>query len=144
MPVWLKILLIIFLVGLIIVATAIFVGYRWVKSHEGELREMGAKTEHEGQEFGRGKDAEACVVEGLARTTSCPQMNMVCQVKASVFFQSCLQTATIPPGFCEGVPKQLNIMATVKWQMSECARLGHPNDQRCTRFMTTLQKQCDR
>ena len=144
MPTWLKILLFIFLMGLVLAGVAVFLGVRWIKSHEGDLREMGRKEQAEAVEWGRGKDADACIDEALRRSTACGQLEVMCQVKTSMFVDGCLNAATLPSDFCAKVPKQLNIVGSVKWQVEECARRGYPNDQRCTRLLTTIQKRCER
>ena len=143
MPTWLKILLIIFLAGVLLLIAAVYVGYRWVRSHEGELREMNDKAVAEAQEFGRGKDADACIVETLSRGDRCGQMDMFCEVKAKIFLENCLKVATVPDDFCASVPKQTNIMGSVRWQMAECGKRGHANEQRCTRLIAGVQEHCD-
>jgi len=144
MPTWLKVLLIIFLAGLLLAATAIFLGIRWLKSHEAELSDLGRNAEAQARDWGKGKDANACVDEALRRTMACGDLEVMCQVRASVFFDGCMQVASVPADFCANVPGQLEIMATVKWQMAQCAQRGHPNDRRCSRFFTNLQKRCER
>ncbi len=144
MPVWLKILLIIFLVGVLLLVAAVYIGYRWIRSHEGELRDMGEDATREAQEFGRGKDADACIVETLTRGDRCGPVDLFCEVKAKIFLENCLQVATVPADFCATVPKQTNIMGSVKWQMSECGRRGHANEQRCTRLLAAVQERCEK
>ena len=57
MPTWLKVILIILGIGIALAALAVFLGVRWFRAHEGELREQGRAVIAEGQAFGRGKDA---------------------------------------------------------------------------------------
>lgn len=144
MPTWLKILLLIFLAGLLLLIAAGYIGYRWIRSHEGELRDMNEKAVAEAQEFARGKDADACIAETLARGDRCGPMDMFCEVKAKIFLENCLEVATLPKDFCDRVPKQTSIMASVRWQMDECGRRGHPNEQRCTRLLASVQKHCEK
>jgi len=144
MPTWLKILLAILLLGILLVAGAIFLGYRWFRAHGGELREGAEKVVAEGKEFGAGRDANVCVDEALKRGDKCGFAGMMCEVKVKLFLDNCIQAASVPADFCKGVPKQTNVVGSVKWQLEECARRGHPNEQRCTRMLQSVQQACAR
>jgi len=140
MPTWLKVILIILAVLFLGFATVAFLGYRWMKSHAGELRADAAKIKSEATEFARGKDANACVAESFARLDRCD--GIVCEVKTKIFLQNCLEVATVPDDLCASVPHRGEIIATAKWTLAECARRGRPNDQRCGRVIGALQDYC--
>ena len=142
MPTWLKVILIILFIGIAVVALAVFLGVRWLRSHEGELRDQGRAVITEAQDFGRGKDAEACVTEAFARLKRCD--GFICEAKTRVFLQQCVSTANVPPAFCNGVPKRSEILATATWALEECARRGLPNDRPCTRLVGGLQEACEK
>lgn len=142
MPTWVKVVLILLLVLILGVATCTFVGYRWIKSHSGELLADAKKTKAEATEFGRGRDANACVDETFARLKQCG--GIVCEVKGRVFLQDCLAVAERPADFCAAVPKRGEIMATAQWTLAECARRGRANDQQCTRVIIGIQDVCSR
>jgi hypothetical protein len=142
MPTWLKVILIILVIGIALVAGAVFVGVRWFRAHEGELRAQGKAVIAEGQDFGRGKDAEACVAESFARLKRCD--GFICEAKTKIFLQHCVSTANIPPSFCDGVPKRSEILASARWALDECARRGLPNHQPCTRLVGALQEACEK
>jgi hypothetical protein len=38
--------------------------------------------------------------------------------------------------------KRTDFMTSAKWVLAECARRGHPNDQRCSRVIVALQEEC--
>lgn len=139
---WLKVILIILVIGIALAALAVFLGIRWFRSHEGEFREQGRAVMAEGQDFGRGKDAEACVAEAFARLKRCD--GFICQAKTKVFLQQCLSTSNVPPAFCDGVPKRSEILASATWALEECARRGLANDRPCTRLVGALQEACEK
>jgi len=142
MPTWLKILLAIFVLFIALIAAAIFFGYRWMRDHRGEIREGAQKSIAQAREFGRDKDANACVAEALNRGDKCGAFGMMCEVRTGLFMKNCIDVAAGPPDFCKNVPKMTNILATVGWAKNECARRGHPNEQRCARLLQTVQRVC--
>ena len=142
MPTWAKVLLFLVVVGFCAMfALGLFL-FRWVKKNEPALRGMNEKAIAEGHAFGRGKDADACFAEGLARASKCGTMEVVCEVRGQLFVTRCLETATLPEDFCARVPKQHEVIDTVKWQRQECERRGLVGDQRCMRMTGALQNFC--
>ena len=144
MPTWLKVLLVIGVVVFGLVSTAFTIGFFWFRAHSKELRREAARTSNEAQEFARGKEINACVDEGLRRAANCSPTSFICMAQAQVFVRQCAQAATVPPHFCDDVPKPTDIMATVKWQQAECARRGRANDSRCPQVVGALQTYCSR
>jgi hypothetical protein len=142
MPAWLKVILLILVIGIALAVLAVFLGIRWFRSHEGELREQGRAVVAEGQDFGRGKDAEACVAESFARLKRCD--GFICEAKTKVFLQHCVSTSNVPPAFCEGVPRRSEILASATWALEECARRRLANDRPCTRLVGALQEACEK
>jgi len=140
MPTWLKVLLIVFMMGVVLVAVAIYLGVRWLREHEGELREKGRAVVTEAENFGRGKDANACVDEAFARLHRCD--GFICEAKTKIFLENCIRVSNVPAGFCDNVPKRSEILASAKWALEECARRGMANDQPCTRLIGTVQEGC--
>ena len=143
MPTWLKILLAIFLVFILLAVGMMFLGYRWFRAHGHEIREGAEKSVAEAKEFGRDKDANACVAEALNRGDKCGAFGMMCEVRTGLFMKNCIDVAARPPDFCRNVPRMTNILATVGWAKDECARRGHPNEQRCARLLQTVQRVCE-
>lgn len=142
MPTWLKVILIILFIGIVVVALAVFLGVRWLRSHEGELREQGQAVITEAEDFGRGKDGEACVTEAFARLRRCD--GFICEAKTKIFLESCVKSSNVPPGFCDGIPKRSEILASATWALAECERRGLANDRPCTRLIGGLQEVCER
>lgn len=141
MPTWVKVVLIVVLVGFVVLAAGIVIAARWVKSRGAALKEQGKAVIAEGKAFGQGKDGEACVAEALNRLKTAP--GFIGEAKVKVFLQHCLSTATVAPETCEGVPSPTEIMDTARWTLDECAKRGLANNQRCTRLIGALQVHCE-
>lgn len=140
MPTWVKVVLVVVIVGFIGVAVAVVMAARWVKSRGAELERGARATVEEAERFGRGKDADACVAEALTRVRACD--GFICEAKTNAFLQTCLRVSNVPAAFCNGVPKPTEIMQTARWQLAECARRGARDDQRCARLIGALQTYC--
>jgi hypothetical protein len=142
MPTWVKITLVIVLVGFIGVAIAVIFAARWVKSQGTELQKQTHAVVVEAREFGRGKDGNACMAESLTRVRACG--GLICETKVRMFLQNCLYAATVSPQVCAGIPKPTAIIDSAQWQVSECARRGAANDARCVRLIGELQVHCSK
>lgn len=140
MPAWVKVVLGIILVGFVLLLVGAIIAARWVRTRADNLKKQGEALIAEAQEFGRGKDADACVVETLERLRACE--GFICEAKAKVFLQKCLTTANVKPELCRGIPPQSEIMASARWQIAECERRGWGNNQRCMRTIGALQMYC--
>jgi hypothetical protein len=140
MPTWLKILLLILLVLAVLLGIGVFFGIRWVQSKGGRLRDEGQQVMAEAREFGRGKEANACMSEAFVRLRACD--GFICEAKVNVFLKTCLEAAEVPPGFCEGVPRRDEIMAAARWTIDQCSQRGMAGDQPCNRLMRAVQEYC--
>lgn len=141
MPKWVKVVLIIVLVGFIALVAGVIVAARWVRIKGARLQEQGKVLVSEAEEFGRGKEAGVCVAEALRRLQTCP--GFICEAKVKVFLTSCLQSADESTELCNGVPSPKELMDGARWQMAECQRRGFEGtDQRCMRTVSTVQIHC--
>jgi len=140
MPKWVKVVLIIVVVGFLALVAGVIVAARWVRSQGTNLQEQGKKLAEDALAFGEGKEPEACIAEGLVRLSNCP--GFICEAKINVFLAGCLRAANDATELCAGVPPQVEIMATVNWQLEECKRRGWANNQRCTRMLGAVQTHC--
>lgn len=141
MPSWLRVLLIIFLVFAMIIAAAGVIGYRWWTNNKGRLMEAAKHAQSDGEAFGRGKDANACIDEGLAQVRECG--GLPCELKVRLFVDGCMHAADTHD-FCASVPKQSEFIKHAEWTINECRRRGMQNDQRCTRVMDAASVACNR
>jgi hypothetical protein len=142
MPTWAKVLLILFVGGIICAGVAVYFGIRWARREFHQIRNDGPRLVREAQDFGRGKDGEACVVESLTRLDRCD--GFICEAKTKMFLTTCLTTANVTADFCKDVPRHGEIMKTATWAQAECSRRGASDQQRCTRLITGLQDRCSR
>ena len=140
MPTWLKVTLMIIMAFVLLLAGTLFFVYRWVEAHTGEYQGQGAALLADAAQFSQGKDANACVTEALSRAERCD--STLCEARAKVFLGLCLSKTGTPPDFCAGVPKRTYFFESGEWPKAECARRGHPNDQRCARVILAVQEEC--
>ena len=141
MPTWAKVVLIVVLAGFMVAAVGIFFAARWIRSRGASLQQEGKAVAVQGEEFGRGKNAQACIDESLTRLRSAP--GFIGEAKVKLFLQSCLRTATVDEETCRDVPATMSLIDTARWQMRECAKHGWANDQRCMRTISALQLTCE-
>ena len=140
MPKWAKVLLVIMAFGFVLVAGVVLVAARWVKTNAGQWAEQGKEARAQGSAFGQGKEANACVDETFVRLDRCD--GLMCEAQTKLFFTACLETASKPADFCNGVPAKDEILAGAKWTMAECARRGYGENQRCHRMISAIQDVC--
>jgi hypothetical protein len=141
-PTWLKIVLLVFLLFIAAMVGFGYLVFRWARQQGPQLQQQTRQTMEEAEAFGRGKDGEACIAESLARVKRCD--GFICEARMKIFLSTCLGVATVPSGFCDGVPKQTEILNSTRWTMRECARRGYANSQRCGRLLATQQEYCSR
>jgi hypothetical protein len=141
-PLWLRVILIIAVIGLVIAGTTGYLGYRWWSNNRGRLVSEGRRAMAEGKELGRGREAPQCIEAMIKRLQSCA--GVPCELKTRLYFDGCLSTAELPPLLCTSIPPQDEIMKLVDWTRDECARRGMPGDPRCGRVLMQLRVRCDR
>jgi hypothetical protein len=139
MPTWLKVLLIVMLVGVMIVVGIGVAGYFWVKKNMKDFDPQ--KATAEGKAFGAGKTVQQCFDEGMARlSTNCD--SLACQAKARIFFESCAQVAAPSPALCEGAPGRSEIIKSAQWAAERCDKIGRKGDSKCTSLMAAVVPHC--
>ena len=139
MPTWLKVTVILIALFAALLGTAIYVGYRSMQQISGDSK----KTLAEASAYGRGKDVTVCLDQALARaTTQCAKGDAFCVVDAQWFLVGCVNSSTVPPGYCAAIPPRKSFSFDKRWAEEECARRGHANDSRCTQILVTLQGYC--
>jgi hypothetical protein len=131
-------------VGLILigVAACVGLGWLWLERNAASIGDLGARALAEGQSFGSGHTTEECVEQGLGRGAACATSDPWCRANASIFLRACLQVASRPPGFCDGVPRPLDVMAAGRWAMEYCAARGRARDQACLGMVSEIQVHC--
>jgi hypothetical protein len=125
----------------LLVAGTCGAGILWIQSNQEDLREQGLVALKEGGRFGSGKEAPACVEEGLARLSD-SSFDVLSEARNKVWVEACLKTATLPAGFCDGVPPRDEILASASWAVTRCERAGRPGSQPCARLIGAVQERC--
>lgn len=140
MPTWVKVVLIVVLVGFVLLVAGVVIAARWVKQRGASFQKEGKAVIEEARAFGQGKEGEACIAESFRRLDTAS--GFIGEAKVKIFLQNCLATANVPPETCANVPPMSEIMRSAQWTLDECARRGRPNNPRCTRLIPALQVHC--
>jgi hypothetical protein len=122
---------------LCVVAT---VGYFGLRQLGSGLRAQGVVVEHEADEFAKGRAAPECVDEALARQAR--EATFMGGVKAKAFLHGCLSKARPVAGFCDGVPRYGEILASAQWAVGTCAQHGMPGNETCGRTVQSIIEFC--
>ncbi len=116
----------------------------WVRANTGDLKAVGQEMQQEAQRFAVAGTDRTCLEEGFRRTTPCGDLDIKCNVRASVFTSFCLQAAPATDGFCEGVPARGDFLAFTKFATQSCADRGLMGHQGCSQVVQQLASHCDR
>ncbi|MCA1614708.1 MAG: hypothetical protein LC795_11315 [Acidobacteria bacterium] len=141
MPTWVKILLAIGGVLLVLLMAAAVVGYVVVRKYGPGMIESTRHSFEEGTEYGRQTDQEGCLNEAAARQARVG--GMMDMIRNGVFVETCLSASRPTPGFCDGVPRQLELMKAVSWQQQQCRRFGLKPEQQCGQLFQGVQRFCE-
>lgn len=116
-----------------------FLGYYFV-DHEGIIN-----SAKEGEEFGKTTDHQGCQTKVLSIIKPLPDTDINEVVKATYFFDSCLETSRPSPNFCDGLPSDwTDIMNDDKAKDAECAKLGFRHSNACRQVMKKKLDFCDK
>jgi hypothetical protein len=140
-PTWLKILLIIGGLIVVLVVVTVIATFVVVKRYGPEIVETVQKTGNEGEEYGRRTDNEGCVNEAVARHSHAEGFGDM--VKDTIFLRTCLDASRPTPGFCDGVPHQIEFIRGAQWQLQQCKRYGLRPEQQCTQIFQQVQQFCE-
>lgn len=142
MPTWLKILLAIGGVFLVLLIAAVVVGFVVVRKYGPGFVESTSRSFEEGTEYGRQTDQEGCLNEAAARQARVA--GMMDMIRNGVFMETCLSASRPTPGFCDGVPRQLEFVKGVSWQQQQCKRFGLKPEQQCGQLFQGVQRFCEK
>jgi hypothetical protein len=123
-------------IGLVLLVSVV-TGARiyWAVRHLDEYTEAGA-------EFGKIKDNAACLQESLSRFKRDNSLGGA--LAARTFLESCLESSQPSQGFCDGVPREAEIMKMIAWIRNQCSQAGMASDGNCQKFFTRVQEYCER
>lgn len=126
-------------VSVLLVVAAVGAGFLWLQNNADTLAEQGKAAMRDGYDFGRGKQATACLDEALARLSD--TSGLIAEATNKVWLASCFKSADIPPGFCDDVPPRSEIVQSATWAVGRCEKAGR-KDQPCTRLVGAVQERC--
>ena len=142
MPTWLKVLLIVGGLLVVLVVGATVAGVYFGKKYLPGLVETVKQTGDEGKEYGRRTDNEGCVNEAAARHSRAEGFGDM--VKNGIFLRACLESSRPTPGFCDGVPRQVEFIKGAQWQLQQCKRYGLAPEKQCGQLFQQVQQFCER
>lgn len=134
-----KIVGIVTAVSLALLALAVAAAVSLFKKNGEGLRAQGKSIEAEARTFAQTTDQAGCVNEALTRSTGA---GILGQVRSAIFLSGCLPAARPSENFCQGVPPDDSIMATVAWRLQTCEKLGHQSNQACGNLLGAVQRHC--
>jgi hypothetical protein len=117
--------------------------FYWVKTNgkafvEGQMTAATQRIE-EGQQHGLETDQAGCVKTTLAKLNKDAQFSAL--VGHRFFLQGCLQTGQPTAGFCEGVPRETDVIQSVKWRLQACKQYGSASPH-CSTTLAGIQGHC--
>ena len=142
MPTWMKVLLVVGVLLVVLIVGALVAGYFVVRRYGPGLVEAGQQTFNEGVEYGRRTDNEGCLNEAAARQARVEGFTDM--VRNGIFMESCLGASRPTPGFCDGVPRQLELIKSATWQQQQCKRFGLKPEQQCGQLFQGVQRFCEK
>jgi len=142
MPGWLKVLLIILLVGILLVVGVIAAGGIWFYRNKDALKAKLDTVTTEARDFGKNTDNQGCVTESISRYKAEPGITSA--MSNAIFVRVCLDNSRATPGFCESVPKQREFMKAAQWKKDQCQRAGLEGDSYCESLFTPVQQFCEK
>jgi hypothetical protein len=135
-----KIIIAIAVAFFILIAGVMGFGVYWWSHHKNELLEAGKKQMDQGKEFGKKTDEQGCLDEAIARYKA--NRGFTGSLAAGLFLRTCLEASRPTQGFCDHVPKTLDIVNSVRWQLAESKRLGIDDDYG-RQLLSQVQQYCE-
>lgn len=141
MPTWLKVLLIILLVGILLIVGVIAAGGFWFYRNKDALVAKTKAIAEEGRDFGKNTDNQGCVNETLSRYKADPGFTSA--ISNSIFMRLCLDASRPTAGFCDDVPKQTEFIKSAQWRKEQCQRFSLEPDTQCHGLFKIVQQFCE-
>ena len=142
MPGWLKVLLIILLIGILLVVGVIAAAGIWFYRNKDAIQSKINNITTEARDFGKNTDNQGCVNETVSRYKAEPGITSA--MSNAIFVRICLDNSRETPGFCESVPKQREFMKTAQWRKEQCQNAGLAGDSYCESLFTPVQQFCEK
>ena len=140
MPRWVKVTLAVSLTLALLCAAAVGLGvYLWRQYGRGLLA-GGQQSFGEGREFGRTSNSRGCLTEAVERHRRAASLGELFAV--NLFLRACLDAAPPAEGFCDGVPRPLEIARTARWGREQCHAHGLSVERQCGQLFAQVQQYC--
>jgi hypothetical protein len=140
MPTWLKVVIVLLLVGVLCVAGLIGVGYYVWKQHGSQFVANVEQGEKAGRNFGAQTDNQGCVDEGVKRYRDAAGLTEF--IKHGIFVRSCLEASRETPNFCDDVPGAFEFTKTIQWRKAQCEKYHSPGGEQCGNLFQQVQQYC--
>jgi len=133
----------IFILGVALVILAIVAGvagYSWYSKNGRRLKEEARRAHAEGVQLGEETDDQGCLDETLTRHRQAGGLAQA--IADDVFLEGCLSRSEPTDGFCAGVPKRRQVLASAAWQVKRCGAAGF-SDPLCRQIFVQVQDYCE-
>lgn len=114
----------------------------WIAGHRELIEGAGRAAMEEGRAFGIGVEPSDCLTTAVDRLAS--ESGFLAEIRQGLFLTGCLEASPSAPSICVDVPPAEEIMESVRWSLTACRVLGHPENPRCARLVRRVQEFCDR
>jgi len=141
MPTWLKVLLIILLIGILLVVGVIAAAGFWFYRNKDALVAKTKAIAEDARSFGENSDNQGCVNETISRYKADPGFTSA--ISNSIFMRICLDKSRDTAGFCDDVPKPREFMKSAQWKKDQCQRADLERDTHCQNLFTPIQQFCE-
>lgn len=134
-----------FLIGcpilLILAVVAVVVVIRFLDRTTKEYVAKGQDVRAEGKQFGQNVSEPKCVEEAMSRYRR--KTGIVGGIEQGVWLGGCLDESAFDSAFCEGVPRQEDLVRSATWRVERCAAFGLPGDSTCPTLLGQMQTYCE-
>ena len=113
----------------------------YVKQKAPEMLASAQSAESEGVSFGKGVSDSQCVSAALERYQA--NRGIAATVTQSIWLDGCFQTSTIEEKFCDGVPRESDLMRSATWRVARCEEAGIQQDVSCPNLVGRVQTYCE-
>lgn len=141
MPGWLKVLLIVLVIGLLLIIGVVGAGVFWWMRNKDALMDRAKEVVAEGRDFGKNADNQGCVDESISRYKKEPGFGTA--ISTSIFMRTCLDASRPTTGFCDNVPKATEFMKSAEWRRDQCKRVNLSGDNYCQQLFQPMQEFCE-
>ena len=135
-----KIVLAIVVCFVLFAVAAVGLGVFLWQRHGSALIDAASRQYDQGQTFGRQSDESGCLDQAIQRYKD--SRGATGSIGASVFARACWNASRPTAGFCDGVPKPLDVLHAARWQVEQSRKAG-VDDQFGGQIFAAQRTYCD-